>query len=313
MIRLDEWPLPGSVDGVDALGQGDSFKYLPTNHRKRQSSQALARLVALGAPEQRRLARLLTFLAICSATTACNGFARACEGVGVCDPPPLSTIDAAVLIDASPGSSGNAESLTATVERVARAVAPRPGSRLTVWWLGASLEDTRPLAPPVLVPPFVGGAKRALGEQDRFVRETVAHVRTAAQARLAQRPPMRTPLAAGLTQVAQAAHSDLDERLVVVVSDLRETVVASFECGLLPSLEHWHTLLAKEGALPQNSFQGARVFFAYAVQAPIPRCPVDLNRQQRLRQLWSVALKGAGAREVEFEIDAPTLTSLSGK
>jgi hypothetical protein len=101
-------------------------------------------------------------------------------------------------------------------------IAPIPGSRLRVWFLGADVATTELLADLSVPTPKRKGARGLRASGDRFSREAEAYVMKAAQPLFDRPPRKRSPILEGLGRVSMASVAPGHEHSVVVLSDARE-------------------------------------------------------------------------------------------
>src|SRR2546425_3218892 len=82
-----------------------------------------------------------------------------CRRIGLCDDPPPAPVDVEVLCDATLGSTCNAHTLEAVLDRVLPYTSQRPGSAVRLWSLGSDVADTRMAADLAVPDPPHSGPK----------------------------------------------------------------------------------------------------------------------------------------------------------
>jgi hypothetical protein len=121
----------------------------------------------------------------------------------------------------------------------------------------------------------------------------------------------RSPLAEAVTKIAMASDG-ASPRTIVLITDAREVGLLDFECPRLPPDAAFLSVLRRQRVLAPGVLQGIAVEFAFMTIAPIPgrNCPVTIERQVRLGELWTVALKNAGASSVRMTSGVPVLAEI---
>lgn len=248
------------------------------------------------------------FLALSCTNVSADTQQPACQVLGLCDEAPKPAEHVDVLCDPSVGSSCTRDRLGEVLDTVLAHVADKPGSAVRLWILGKDVGGTASVAEQV-VPPAVrarGRAKEASAK--RFEESARAFLLSAASASFQGPPVRRSPIAEALSKIALAEAAGV-QRTSVAITDAREVGVSDFECGILPSEERFLARLKERGLLEPGSLSGVRVLFAFVRSEAIPSrgCPVEVQREARIRALWTAALEGAGAVEVRFGTGAPRL------
>lgn len=258
-------------------------------------------------------APLAVVLAHCDAAKDVS-FHAMLEGVGVADAPVGEPLEIHVLCDPSEGSPCGTGTAALTVERVARVAFRHPGTDLTVHVQGERPADTRRLAT-ITVPPAVDrGERAAKAAEDRFVASVRAAVCAAVDASLMQRRPRQSPIVEALDEIALSKHATRRVE-IVALTDLREVSgLGDFECvRTLPTLDAFRARLHRHGLLQPGSLARVRVHVVTGDHEAVPRrgCPVSMGRERELQTLWTEVLRGAGAADVTFQPDVPSVETLT--
>jgi hypothetical protein len=237
-------------------------------------------------------------------------WASTCLSAGLCDPPEKPPLVVDVLCDASVGSSCSRETAGQALEAVLQHVTDRPRSNVRFWFLAKTVADTT-VAADKTVPKVTRGSERTRHAREaRFVAETRDLFMTAANGDFDSPPIRKSPLVEAISKIGLADSGGL-ERKIIVISDAREmSQVADFECALLPSNRRFETLLARRGVLTPDLLSKTSIEFAFVRSDPVPvrGCPVRVDREIRIRELWTLALKRAGATRVDFRSGPPVLS-----
>ncbi|MFO0617262.1 MAG: hypothetical protein U0414_31990 [Polyangiaceae bacterium] len=254
-------------------------------------------------PKLLGLTALILSSVACGDGNAANGM---CRSIGLCDRPTLPAVQIDVLCDPSADSSCSTDTLTKTVDASLRFSVARPGSRIRLFMLDTSSAS---LVGEQMVPKGGKGSDRARrASADRFVDAARQFFLAGATTALEQPHARRSPIAEGLTKLALAEHGDLP-RSVFIISDAREvSTIGDLECTPLPKPEAFFTNLKKAHLLGAGLFAGADVMFVYEEFKPTPAraCPVSVEREMRVRDLWTGALRAAGASDVRFSAGPPS-------
>lgn len=256
---------------------------------------------------------LLAFVGLWS-VAACDGekltaLDSGCQSLGVCaNDEPLKPVVIDLLVDHSLGSTGTAEHVREALNPMLRFVAARTG-QVRLWMLGVNGTALAPLGEQ-MAPKFT--SRRGKGkarELESWLQSAENYFLVAAAPTFAAPPIKKSPLAEALSVVGlrEAKHA---ERVIVLLSDARETGILNFECGELPTGEKWRKALDKRGALLSDALTGIEVRFAFFGMPTLRGCPADLNRQRDVKALWESALRRAGAT-VAFDSGAPVLGTSS--
>jgi hypothetical protein len=235
--------------------------------------------------------------------------AEACRSIGLCDEPVPPPVAIDVLCDASLGSSCNTETLRRTLAVTLRHAALRPGSRVRLWMLGKDVASTTAVGEQVS-PAFLRGSarsRRAAGE--RFIAGATEFFLAAAAHVLEAPGVRRSPLAEALSKISLADAGGLPRRIVAVTDGREVSGLGDLECARLPAKEAFLAVLRRAHVLGPGLLTGASVEFVFVEFTPIQGrgCAAGVDRELHVRELWTAALKGAGAREVRIGSGPPTL------
>lgn len=245
----------------------------------------------------------------CEGVSAGSPYADACRALGICDEPPKPPGFIDVLCDSSVGSSCDRRALERTVDAVLHHAVERPGSHVRLWVLGKNLAETVPVGEQTM-PAFVRGSARGRHAQaERFVETAREFLLTAASSALEASPVRRSPLAEGMSKIGLADADQLPRTLVVLTDGREVSALGDFECGAMPSDARFLGKLRARSLLGPTLLSGAHVEFAFLQSAAIPSrgCAVEVDREVRVRALWTAALKAAGATRVHITSGPPTL------
>lgn len=237
------------------------------------------------------------------ATTGCKGAAsETCESLGLCDEPPKAPVNVDILCDRSLGSSCTPKTLEETLNRVLEHVADRGGSRVRLFSLGSTVEKTSMLVDHAL-PTAKPGSERSRKAQVSQAAAAARDVVLSAAAPSFDSPPARrSPIAESIAKVALADAPGLPRRLIVITDAREVSALGDFECNALPGEARFAALLKRMNVLYGGQLKGIDVQFAYvAVQPAQGRgCPVTIDRELRIKALWTAALKAGGAARVRI-------------
>lgn len=188
----------------------------------------------------------------------------------------------------------------------------RPGSHVEVHLVGRVVAETRRVASVSIPARAVQEERVARAAEERFVQSIRPMLCAPLGAALASARPRRSPLAESLDKIALESSQGMPVE-VIAVTDLREVSdLGDFECGRLPSEQDFLARLQRHGILGPRTFTNARVHFVVGDHGPVPRrnCPVTMGRERTVMQLWTTALRNAGASEVTFHTEVPDLATL---
>jgi hypothetical protein len=268
-----------------------------------------------GAARMRSL-RGATLLFASFAGAACDGArAATCESLGLCDRPPKAPEHVAILCDRSTGSTCDRTTLDETVGLVVRRLADRPGSVLTVWMLGPDVATTIPVGEQSIPALKRAGESALAAHAAKVAKDVRGHLLAATTHGFNEPPTRKSPIAEGITKVAASDAGGLPRR-IIILSDAREVGIWDFECLAVPTRAQFTFVLGRIRALPPGSLAGISIELAHVDGRPIPGrgCAVTLEREAKIRELWTHAFKSAGARHVRIasgpavlpEIDEPS-------
>lgn len=222
--------------------------------------------------------------------------------LGARDEPVPTPVEVTVLADLSIGSSATRDRLRRDIGIILRHVSIRPGSRVRLAVLGADPAATAVVGEQV-VPALRRGSSKSHDRATAKFVETAGEYFDAVAAPAYEAPSAKkSPLFESVTKLSLSDGGGLP-RTLVVVTDAREySPVADFECRQLPKNDAFTAKLRALHLLAPGSLAGIDVQFVDVEMRPIPGrgCPVDVARQLRIRELWSLALKGAGAASVRI-------------
>lgn len=235
-----------------------------------------------------------------------------CAGVGVCDEPlqpaPPRCFD--ILCDPSVGSSCSRATLDRALDAVLGGAVERPGSRIRLWMLGRNVAETVAVGEQA-VPSFAQGSDRATrARTERFVATAREYFLAAANRAFDASPVHRSPLIEAIAKIGIADAGGLPRR-IVVISDGREvSQMGDFECARLPSDAQFVATLRRHGVQP-DLLAHVSVEFGFVESSAIPvrGCPVRVDREVRIRALWTAALHAAGAENVRIGSGPPRLAA----
>lgn len=245
----------------------------------------------------------------CAAACDSPAFASSCRQIGLCeeDPKPAELLD--LLCDHSVGSSCTTKTLEQTTDRVVQHISERPGSRMRVWMLGATVEKTVVVVEHA-IPAAKGGSAKSQRAQAARVAATAREVLLTGIAPAFESPPVRrSPIAEAIAKVALADASGLYRR-VIVITDAREvSTLGDFECRALPTNAQFAALLQRMNVLSTGQLAGIDILFAHVAGQSVPGrgCPVSVDRELRIKALWTTALRAAGASRVHISSGPPEL------
>lgn len=255
---------------------------------------------------------IVRFLSGCDVASA-ESLTDSCRALGLCDEPPKPAVSVDILCDASIGSSCDQQTLGKTLDRVLSFVADREHSRVGLWTLGKNVAETERVAEQV-VPAYPRGSAKAHAAHARRFQETAKAFLLAAAERGFEGPGLRrSPLAEALSKMAMSDSSELP-RVFIPITDGRDvSSLGDFECLVLPSESRFLGLLKRRSLLVAGSLAGVKVEFAFVRSAGIPGrgCAVDMDREARIRRLWAVALRAAGAANVRLSSGPPIVSDES--
>jgi hypothetical protein len=245
--------------------------------------------------------------------TACDGPRNTfgdgiIESIGLADPQPLPAIVIDGLCDSSEGAPCSAATLREFIDNVMPIIAERPGSVIRIWSLGSNLISTTLVATSTNTRRRLRSERAERAAEGRFVAEETADLMKKSASIFGADPARRSPIAEGFGRIALVHRSGGAQHLIVAISDALEfSSFGNWECGELPAATQWVSRLAEERVLTSGALRNNIVAFAHAapVMASRKGCPaMTLARDAQVRDLWTSALKAAGASKVVFETGA---------
>lgn len=198
-----------------------------------------------------------------------------------------------LLVDATEGSVGTPQNLSAQLDAVLPVLARRSG--VLRLWLLRDVEST-------VVVDTVSFARAQSSNTHVQDRERTAKVAAAREHLLhafeaaSGEAPRRSPLFGAVTRIGMTA-SPYRGRKILLISDLRieEPGVASWECAprdaerVLPALD-------RERLLLPNSLRDITIIAAFFDIAPAPKCHDTIAKHLELMDAWRRLATRAGAR-----------------
>lgn len=243
----------------------------------------------------------------CSEGAGAASFESLCESAGLCDeaPAPPELFD--VLCHAGDGTCTR-ESARATVESAARFAGTRPRARIRLWALGATAGDTR-VVNELAAPTLTRRTRARRVQLERYVAHAVAVSSLSLEPLFARPQGRRAPIAESLAKVGLADSYGLPRRIIVISNAREYSPLRDLECGRLPTEVEFARALRRRGILGPGSLAHVEVTFAFVTSTTVgtARCPVNMGREARIRDLWRGALTAAGASEVRFDSGVPVL------
>jgi hypothetical protein len=179
-----------------------------------------------------------------------------------------------------------------------------------VWTIGKEVATTVPLGEQIVPQLGHGGERARRAVRDRFITNAREHLLAASAHVFQGVPAKKSPLVESLTKVNLEADTGAP-RFLIYIGDAREvsTAVGDWECHRLPSDAAFLGLLRRGHLLEPGSLAGVSVQFAFVEGAPVARgCAVSVERELRIRALWTTALKSAGATDVRLTSGPPVFT-----
>jgi len=250
--------------------------------------------------KRRAIALLVAALAI----AACrNGGSSVAELLGISDKPAPHAMAIDILCDPSRGSTCTAATLRRVLPEALKHAAARPGSTVRLWIQGRDVATTCMIAEVTSTSSKRLGKRARLRYEERWVAAQMKTLRAAAAPHLSKKQ-RRSPIAESITRIALTGTATRMPRLLTVITDgLEVSSLADFECGVLPTPKRFIRDLQRNDVLRAGSLKGMTVEFCDVDITPIDgnRCAVTLRRAGEITNLWSSAIRAAGAER--FEID----------
>lgn len=245
---------------------------------------------------------------------SCDGnvgeFPQILATLGLTDPPTPDPEFFQVLVDPSPGSSGNKSNLELVLEVILQRVGERPGSELRLWMMAEQVEDTVLWATTrVSDPPGRGGPQAQAAYRLRWAeneQELLLHQSDSFFPRWRYRS---SPIVESVSKIALAFVPGGRTHRLILLSDGRPVspLVGDLECRPPTDLEAVAERIRQHGLLVPGSLAGVEVRFSFYGMGPVEqrRCRVSIEHERLLRNFWEKILKDAGATKVLFEVGSP--------
>ena len=199
-----------------------------------------------------------------------------------------------LLLDGSEHSpGGDLRNLSTQLDALLPTLASRTGV-LRLWVLRDSVEQTTIVATEVLAGSKQPNLHVSQRERDVSVRRSRERLLAAAQA-VRTNVPTRSPLFDVLSRIGMTT-SPYQERVVILISDLKEVGYARWECGPI-NTNAVITRLDDARVLLPNSLRGITVAAAFFDITPAT-CHDSVARHLELLHAWQVLLQRSGARAV---------------
>lgn len=245
----------------------------------------------------------------CDELSTQDRFVRSCQFFGICDEASLPPELFDILCDASIGSSCTRETLDKALDVVLRRTVTRPGSHTRVWALTKTVADTNATAEKESPSPPHRSSRATKVLKEKFVADSKEYFTAALAPTFATTPIRRSPLAEAITKIALADSGQLPRHLIVITDAREVSSLGDFECGLLPTDAGFMKKLRRRRIMGPAILAGIRVEFAFAQSMAVPSrgCPVQLERELRIRELWTAALTAAGAKSVSIRTGPPSV------
>lgn len=238
----------------------------------------------------------------CGAGQAGDRLSGVCRSFGICDEPKPKPIELAVICDSTTGSTCTPETLRANLDLLLPWITGRPSSNAELWFLGLEVSDTVLVATESFKEELKSG--RARKSQITRLVETARSTLLTAGKPYFTGEIRRSPLAESLTKVALSRARPDSQRVIVAITDAREySGLYDFECGILPDQKKFVRTMALNHLFPAGSLAQTRVFFSFVNLNRVEnnRCPATVARAAQIEELWTSAIRGAGADSVQFD------------
>lgn len=260
--------------------------------------------------------RFLSLLGLLANIPACRdgGPEGVCHAVGLCDEKALPPVLIDVLCDPSQDAPCNHDTLSKTLEASLRFAVIRPGSRVRLFMLGKDVASTSMIGEQITPRPPKGSERAKKTAAERFIGSAKDFFSAAATPALDAPAARRSPLAEALTKIGLADDGGLPRHLIVI-SDAREVGLTDMEC--VPTLikdDAFLTTLKKQQLLGSGLFASVDIDFVFEEFRPNPNrgCAVAIDREMKVRSLWTTALHAAGAAQVRFSSGPVVFSSDEG-
>ena len=249
-------------------------------------------------------------IAFSLALGGCQGSViEACQWLGACTQPDPAAERIIILCDQSTGSSCSGSNLDSAIISALRHSVNRPGSRLELWALGQDVASTRMVATFTITRPIRNGARAISAHRDSQIDAARTLFHREISPYLRSRPPSKSPLVFAIAKLSLAGHNGVPSHYILVTDGLEFGFGWDFECWPPRDTAHFRRAIQNSGILTPTSLRGSTVTFAFVALGPIDgnRCPVEIGRARKIRELWISILTAFGARRVEFESGPPQL------
>jgi len=247
----------------------------------------------------------------CSDELDLSSLTRTCEWLNACDEPtpPPESID--IVCDTTIGSSCTRETMARVVDASLQYAIRRPGSRVREWAIAKSVAETNPVGEREIPPPPRGSARAKKAVESKLIEASKEYFMTSMAAAFSAPGIRRSPLFEAVGKVALADSGKLPRRIVIVTDAREVSSLGDFECGFLPTDAKFVKKLHTRRILPVSSLAGVSVELAFvqSTVGPARGCPVQLEREMRIRELWRAVLLAAGAKDVSVRTGSPLLQS----
>lgn len=259
-----------------------------------------------------------TLIEVCG-TAACkdtdaSALRRTLTSLGIEDAPVRSPRVIRVLCDWSETSSCEHGVVTQLLSSVTHEAYRRPGSRVEVHLMGATVATTRLVGSVTIPSREERGERAARAAEARFLATVRPELCAPLSAALASPRPRQSPIAESFDKISLGPTQGMPVE-VIALTDGRQSSseVGDFECSRrLPTPSEFLARLRRRGLLAPGTYANTRVHVVAGDRGPVPRrtCPVTMGRERAVMQLWHAALGAAGAREVTFHTELPDLSTL---
>lgn len=233
-------------------------------------------------------------LIIAFAVTACG--ASAPEPTPQTSEAPKITL---ALFDGSYGTSLTLDEVGAITRAIAEDTTTTPGSVLSFWVLGKTLVDTRQIYYVEYLETSSRQKQKILAYKRRFIEVAVTSTTGVMEGVLVSRPHT-TPLAEGISKLLRSRPKGAKALLIIATDMLAFGDGLNLESGPIPTDAVFAKWCATRGLLMPGSATDVSIVFVGVDLTPSDEraTATSLARQARIEQLWTTALKNAGATDV---------------
>lgn len=194
-------------------------------------------------------------------------FGESMESLGLADIPDPDAEVLDVVLDTTPGASGNRNTLGSVLEAVLAQAALRPRSTVRLWIMTGDSVGDLVLTGSIQSPPFSaqGGERARSARAGRWARENLDILISRSEPYLDRNDARQSPLFEVLTKVSLAPVPEGVVRQVVLVSDGRPVsdLAGDLECGRVPEPEQLIRRLHGGGVLLPGSLEAARITLSH--------------------------------------------------